>query len=235
MRFAFLLALVAVVSSAWAQGTLLIFSKTAGYRHQSIEVGRPAIVKLLESKGLAADTTENAGVFNDQDLAKYQAVIFFNTTGDVLDESQQESLTRFIQGGKGFVGVHAASDTEFDWPWYGGLVGAYFKSHPEQQTARLITGQEGSQIKFNAPPNWTRKDEWYNFYSISPDINVLFYLDEKSYKGGENGDRHPLVWYHEYDGGRSFYTGMGHTNESYSDPHFMNLLWAGIQYVLENH
>jgi cytochrome c len=212
---------------------VLVFSKTAGYRHLSIGPGKLALQKLgLENK-FDVDTTEDATVFNEDNLKKYSAVVFLNTTGDVLDPFQQNAFKRFIQAGGGYVGVHAAADTEYDWWWYGKLVGAYFQSHPQQQKVKVLkVATDNPKMDQQVPEPWERFDELYNYRRISDDLNVLFKLDESSYKGGENGDNHPWVWYHEFDGGRAFYTGMGHTDESYTEPEFLSLLNKGIQYAI---
>jgi cytochrome c len=210
---------------------VLVFSKTKVYRHESIKAGKAALIKLGSEKGFVVDTTEVAEDFNEENLKKYRAVIFLSTTGDVLDEMQQNSFKRFIQSGGGYVGIHAAADTEYDWWWYGKLVGAYFKSHPEIQEAKFLKIKSfGNGITL--PDEWVRTDELYNYKKISDDIEVLFKLDEASYQGGENGDNHPISWYHYFDGGRSFYTGMGHTNESYEDPMFIDHVYQGIVYAI---
>ncbi|MDZ7650001.1 MAG: ThuA domain-containing protein [Cytophagales bacterium] len=134
---------------------------------------------------------------------------------------------RFIQAGGGYLGIHAAADTEYDWWWYGKLVGAYFLSHPEQQEAKFVKAAPFGD-GLNLPDEWMRKDELYNYKKINPEINVLYKLDETSYKGGENGDNHPIAWYHDFDGGRSFDTGMGHTDESYVDPQYLDHVYQGI-------
>ncbi|MBC7887074.1 MAG: ThuA domain-containing protein [Ferruginibacter sp.] len=212
---------------------VLIFSKTNGYRHKSIEAGIAAIKKLgLENK-FSADNTEDSLVFTNENLAKYKAVIFLSPTGDVLGDEQQKALENFIQQGGGFVGVHAASDCEYNWPWYVKMVGASFLSHPEQQVAKLIVTDKKNRSTKHLPGIWERKDEWYNFKNLNPDVNVLLKIDETSYKGGKNGDNHPMAWYHAYDGGRAFYTELGHTNESFSEPAYLQHLLGGILYALK--
>lgn len=210
---------------------ILVFSKTKGYRHASINVGKPAIQKLGLENEFDVDTTELATYFTDDSLKRYSAVVFLSTTGDVLDEQQQNAFKRFIHAGGGFVGVHAAADTEYDWWWYGKLVGAYFKSHPKTQKARVLK-QPTTVMDRTVPEPWERTDEWYNYRNIAPDLNILYKLDETSYEGGDNAGDHPLVWYHTFDGGRAFYTGMGHTDESYTDPDYMAQLLMGIQYAI---
>jgi cytochrome c len=209
---------------------ILVFSKTKGYRHESIEDGKKALIELGKKNEIVVDTTEDAAQFNEDNLKKYKAVVFLSTTMDVLDPVQQADFKRFIQAGGGYVGIHAAADTEYEWHWYGKLVGAYFKSHPQIQEAKL---KKVGEFEANAiPDTWTRTDEWYNYKSISDKINVIYNLDESSYKGGENGENHPIAWYQEFDGGRSFYTGLGHTKESYVDSLFLDHVLQGIQYAM---
>lgn len=209
---------------------VLVFSKTVGYRHESIGAGKLALMKLGEKNGFAVDTTEDAAAFSEDNLKKYSAVIFLSTTQNVLNTVQQADFKRFIEAGGGYVGIHAAADTEYEWPWYGELVGAYFKSHPQIQEAKLKKVRAfGPNV---LPDVWVRTDEWYNYKKISDDINVIYSLDESTYKGGENGANHPIAWYHEFEGGRAFYTGLGHTNESYSDSLFLEHVLEGIQYAV---
>ncbi len=210
---------------------ILVFSQTKGYRHESIKAGKEALLKLGSEKGIVVDTTEVSDAFTEENLKKYQAVVFLSTTGDVLNQTQQNEFMRYIQAGGGYVGIHAAADTEYDWWWYGKLVGAYFKSHPQIQEAKFRKVKPfGTGI--NLPDEWIRTDELYNYKKISEEINVLYSLDETSYQGGENGANHPISWYHDFDGGRSFYTGMGHTNESFADSLFMDHVYQGIVYAM---
>jgi cytochrome c len=219
-----------LISCEQGKDRVLIFSLTKGYRHESIETGKLALIELGKKNGFDADTTEDASLINEDNLKKYKAVIFLSTTMDVLNVPQQNDFKRFIQAGGGFVGVHAAADTEYEWPWYGKLVGAWFKSHPKTQEAKV---KKLTSFGADPTPNeWVRTDEWYNYKSISEDINVTHELDETSYEGGENGEHHPIAWYHEFDGGRAFYTGMGHTKESYADSLFLGHLLQGIRYAI---
>jgi type 1 glutamine amidotransferase len=149
-----------------------------------------------------------------------------------LGSEQEEAFKNYINEGGSFMGVHAAADTEYDWPWYGRLVGAYFKSHPKQQKAKIEVVDTNHAATSHLDATWMHFDEWYNYKNIHPELHVLMKLDESSYKGGENGDNHPIAWYHEFDGGRAFYTGLGHTDESYDDPNFRQHLLGGIAYCL---
>lgn len=232
MRYTFTILLLFsfLVSCKRDKDKVLVFSKTAGYRHESIGDGKRALIALGQKNDFQADTTEDASLFTEENLRKYKAIIFLNTTLDVLDPVQQSAFKRFIEAGGGFVGIHAAADTEYEWPWYGKMLGAYFKSHPRIQEAIIRKVKPfGSNT---LPDTWTRTDEWYNYKQISDKINVIFELDESTYEGGENGEHHPIAWYHEFEGGRVFYTGLGHTPESYSDPQFLEHVLQGIQYAV---
>jgi cytochrome c len=216
---------------------VLVFSKTLGWHHSCIPFGIAAIQKLGKENNFEVDTTTNADAFTDNNLKKYDAVIFQCTTGNVLNAEQQAAFERYIQAGGGYAGVHSAADTEYDWPWYGKLVGAYFSSHPNNSNIRKATidvTDRTNPITANLPARWERTDEWYNYKSIYSGIHVLASLDENTYDGGTNGANHPITWFHEFDGGRSFYTGCGHTDESYSDPLFLGQLLGGIRYAMGN-
>ncbi|MEV8352693.1 ThuA domain-containing protein [Streptomyces niveus] len=208
---------------------VLVFSKTAGFRHSSIPAGIAAVQRLGAANGFTVTATEDAGAFTTGNLAQYQAVVWLSTTGDVLNTAQQTAFESYVANGGGYVGVHAASDTEYDWPWYGGLVGAYFASHPATQQATVKVEDRASPATSHLPQRWTRTDEWYN-YRANPRsaVKVLASLDETSYTGGTMGD-HPIAWCQDYRGGRSWYTGLGHTEESYADPAFTTMLLGGIQ------
>ena len=222
----------AVYSEFKREARVLVFYKTAGFYHKSIPAGIQAIQDLGVKNRFQVDTTANSGVFNFENLKQYEAVIFLNTTGDVLNEVQQKEFERYIQSGKGFVGIHAATDTEFSWPWYNKLVGAYFANHPKVQPANILVVDKNHASTSFLPDTWQRTDEWYNFKSINEEIKVLAYLDEMSYAGGENGSKHPIAWYHEFDGGRAFYTGGGHSDESYKEPLFLKHILGGIRYAI---
>lgn len=210
----------------------LVFSKTAAFRHSSIPTGIAAIEKLGAENGFTVDATEDAADFNDANLAGYDVVIWLSTTGDVLDTGQQQAFERYIEAGGGYAGVHAASDTEYDWPWYGGLVGSYFNGHPAQQTATVKVAGRGNPSTQDLPSRWQRFDEWYNFRgNPRGQVRVLAALDEQTYDAGATamGEDHPIAWCHPYDGGRAWYTGMGHTEASYSENLFLSHLLGGIE------
>ncbi|MEM1136625.1 MAG: ThuA domain-containing protein [Bacteroidota bacterium] len=226
-----------VFSKGKQETKLLVFSKTEGFRHESIEAGQEAIKELGLQNNFKVVATEDPQVFKESYLKDFQVIIFLNTTGDILDPVQQSQMERFIQAGGGFVGIHSATDTEYAWEWYGKLVGAYFNGHPNNPNVRKAAVDvlnKNHPATDSLPERWETEDEWYNYKSINPDINVLINLDETSYEGGTNGAEHPVAWYHEYDGGRAFYTGMGHTIESFSSPLFLNHLLGGIKYAAGN-
>ncbi|ASV29947.1 ThuA domain-containing protein [Maribacter cobaltidurans] len=233
-----LLAIIAIAAYFMfkpAEVKVLVFSKTDGYRHESIESGIEAIKKLGQQNDFTVEVTEDATLFNEAKLKDFMAVVFLNTTGDVLDPVQQSQMERFIQAGGGYVGIHSATDTEYGWPWYGKLSGAYFDSHPMNpnvQEGKVTVVQPNHVSTDSLPESWMVADEWYNYKSIEPTNNVLITVDESTYEGGTNGANHPIAWYKEYDGGRSFYTGMGHTDEQFSDSKFLSHLLGGIKYAI---
>ncbi len=220
------------ISAAIAEDAILVFSRTKGYRHKSIEAGKVAIVKLGSENKFKVDTTEDAAMFTLDNLKKYKTIIFLSTTGDVLDPTQQTAFEQYIKQGGGYVGVHAAADTEYEWPWYNQLCGAYFLAHPKQQNAEIDVVDKKFIATKMLPDVWKRFDEWYSYKSIESGINVLAKLDEKTYEGGKNGDNHPIAWYREFDGGRTFYTGLGHTDESYKEDLFLQHLLGGIKWTM---
>lgn len=215
--------------------SLLVFSRTTGFRHDSIGDGIAMLTELAESEGWALTASEDPGLFTDQGLSSFGVVVFLSTTGDVLDDDQQAAFERFIQSGRGYVGIHAASDTEYDWPWYGDLVGAYFSAHPAIQQASLVVEDANHAATEHLSNPWQRTDEWYGFVDNPRDsVSVLLTIDESSYDAGDGamGNDHPIAWYHEYDGGRVFYTALGHTSESYAEADFIQHVAGGIEWVL---
>ncbi len=221
----------------YRDGSILVFAKTAGWRHDSIPDAKLALLKLGEKAEINVDITENASVFRPEILASYDAVVFLSTSGELFNDEQRKAFQGYIQNGGGFVGIHAATDSEYDWPWYTKLVGAQFASHPENQYAEkeVITYDHPSTsiLKGHIEGNrWRRYDEWYNFQAMNEEVTVLLNLDEKTYEGGTHGESHPIAWYHEYDGGRAFYTAGGHTRESYSEPLFLKHILGGILYAM---
>ncbi len=220
--------------------SVLIFSKTAKYhdqdfeyRHEAIPDGTDAIREIGQREGWHVVATEDPSEFNDESLARFDVVVFLLTTGDVLNDEQQAAFERYIRSGKGYVGVHSASDTEHSWPWYGELVGAYFENHPPIQEATYVVEHRSHPATDGLPERWSRTDEHY-YFKRNPrnEVTVLMSLDESSYDVGEGamGD-HPIAWFHEYDGGRSLYTALGHTQASYDDPQVLTHLEGAIRWA----
>lgn len=235
--------LINSTSAQTKQFKALLVTTTKGWHHESLHSGVLAIQQLGVKNFFDVVLFEDPESFTDKNLEQYKVVIFLNTTGDIFDSAQQKVLERFIQSGKGFVGIHSASDTEYGWDWYTKLIGRMFEIHPVIQTAHVnvvdpnFSGLQG----FTGNKIWT--DEWYEFgpEKVS-DLKYLLTVDESSYnpkanwaskhkKGTGMGNFHPLAWYHNYDGGRSFYTALGHLPSAYSDPVFQNHLLAGIYWA----
>lgn len=214
--------------------TVLVFSLTKGFHHASIADGIAALFKLGQQNSFKVDTTTNVLSFNAENLKKYKLIIFLNPTGtNVLNEAQKEAFKLFINEGGGFVGIHAATDFSYEWEWYGKLVGGFFESHPKIQQATLNIVDVKSKLVKKLPNPWLHKDEWYNFKNFNSEVHVLIKADENSYQGGKMKNDHPVSWYHIYDGGKIFYTALGHTKECYSDPIFLKHLLAGIKWAMK--
>ncbi|MGW4203342.1 ThuA domain-containing protein [Streptomyces sp. NPDC004726] len=211
---------------------VLVFSKTAGFRHDAIPTGIAALKELGKTSNLTVDSTESAAQFTTSNLARYDAVVFLSTTGDVLNAEQQKAFENYVATGGGYMGVHAAADTEYDWKFYGGLVGAYFSGHPQIQPATVRVENHDHPATKHLGEEWVRTDEWYN-YGTNPreQAKVLASLDETTYQGGTMKGDHPIAWCQTYEGGRSFYTGGGHTKESYAEPAFREHLLGGLRYA----
>ena len=225
-------------SAQQKQFKALLVTTTRGWHHESIHAGVLALQDLGRKNFFDVVLWEDPNGFTDKYLEQFQVVIFLCTTGDIFDSVQQKVMERFIEAGKGFVGIHSASDTEYDWDWYTKLVGRMFHIHPVIQTARLdvvdttFPGLQG----FAEHKLWT--DEWYQFGPEKINgLNYILAVDESSYnpkadwgtkKGDGMGKFHPIAWYHHYDSGRSFYTALGHMPSDFSDPAFLNHVFAGI-------
>ena len=211
---------------------VLVFSKTEQFRHKSIETGIESIKKLGVENHFIVHATENADELI-KNMYNYNALVFLSTSGNVLTDSQQTKFEQYIKKGGGYVGIHAAADTEYEWPWYGKMVGAYFVSHPKQQEATINVIDTNHLATSFLEKEWRLFEEWYNYKEFNPAIKVLMKLDENSYEGGENGENHPISWYHEYEGGKVFYTGLGHREETYKNPLFLKHILGGILYAMK--
>lgn len=235
--FAALLALVICLSSfSFTKKTqhVLVFSATKGFRHSSIKDGKIALLKMGKEQGFAVDTTEDAKSFDAQNLKKYRTVILLSPTGtNVFSDEQKKAFKDFVNNGGSVVGIHAAADFCYEWEWYNKMIGAYFQSHPAIQEAKLIAPVPASKLLKGVSSPWMHKDEWYNYKSLNPAIKVLLKLDETSYKGGNMKENHPIAWYHEFEGGKVFYTGLGHTSECYTDPVFLTHIANALKWAMK--
>lgn len=208
---------------------LLVFSRTEGFRHDSIPAGIDALRELAQSHDMPITATEDSFVFEAPELVGVDVVVFLNTTGDVLNQHQQNVLRQYIEEGGGFVGIHAAADTEHDWPWYRELIGARFESHPQVQSAVVEVVDAEHPSTRHLPAAHSRVDEWYNFDRVPEEkVDILLTLDVESYEGSTMGSTHPIAWCSEVGRGRSFYTGFGHTAEAFDEPLFRQHLLGGI-------
>ncbi|PPK84593.1 hypothetical protein CLV84_3755 [Neolewinella xylanilytica] len=240
----FLLALCACLLPALLsaqQFRALLVTETAGWHHGSITSGIPALEKLAERHQFAIDRQQHALPISDASLEKYDVIIMLNTTGDLFNDEEQAAFERFIQSGKGWVGIHSASDTEYDWAWYTQLVGHMFNVHPHNQTAMLQV-RDGNFPGLERWPErmlWT--DEWYDFQDATvDDLNYILTVDETTYdatadwgakKTDGMGELHPIAWYHDFDGGRAFYTALGHIDQTFEDAFFLEHLYGGIYWA----
>ena len=213
---------------------VLVFSKTQGYRHENIEIGIASFRTLAANKSWKMTTTEDATYFNDKFLSKIDVVVFFNTTGDILSSSEEIALEGFIKSGGGFLGIHAAADTEYDWPFYQELIAAHFASHPPTQKARLIVHKETNHPAIGHLGNeWSLRDEWYSFKEpLKSHATLLMEVDDSSLSGKiPLTESHPITWAHEKFGGRSMYTGIGHTAAQFSDPVYLEHITRSVEWV----
>lgn len=211
---------------------VLVFTRTTAFRHASIPAGVSALQELGASNDFDVQATEDPTLFVDARLECYAAVVFLNTTGDVLTEAQQEAFERYIARGGGFVGVHSASDSEYEWAWYHQLLGVVFANHSDIVSATVWVTDAAHASTRSLPDPWVRTDEWYNYESNPPPaVTVLARVDESTYTGGQMGAFHPISWQHTFGGGRAWYTAMGHTEGSYEEPEFRKHLLGGILFA----
>jgi hypothetical protein len=218
---------------------VLVFSKTMGFRHTSIPSGIKAITTLAQQKGWLVTATEDATLLTDEFLARFDVCVFLNTTMNVFDEAQEVAFTKFIHNGKGFVGIHAAADCEYDWKWYGELNGAFFKTHPPYQlaTVKIENTNHPAMKPFVGMTTFTIEDECYTFKeNPRGKVTVLATLDESSIKKLPKDDLwrmgdHPIIWYHEFEGSRAFYTGFGHGDTSFENEKIQQHLYYAIEWA----
>jgi len=209
---------------------VLVFTRTNGYRHESIEAGVRAVAALASDDGFSCDHTEDPQAFTAQSLSRYAVVVWLSTMGDVLDDPQRTAFAAWLHEGGVFAGVHSATASEPGWPEFERIVGAVFVEHPEVQRGAVRVEDPGHPSTEGLPPLWSHEDEWYDFASNPRDrVHVLLTVDEDSYSGGSMGGDHPVAWSHQYGAGRCWYTALGHRVEAYGDELFLRHLRGGLR------
>ncbi|MFE2554818.1 ThuA domain-containing protein [Streptomyces sp. NPDC059352] len=212
---------------------VLIYTRTAGYRHDSIPAGAAALAGIARERGWSAKATEDPAAFTPERLAGCAAVVLLSTTGNVLTPEGRAAFEAYLRGGGALLAVHAAANAEPDWPFYGELLGTRFDGHPEIQPGTVLVDTHDHPATAPLPGRWAWTDEWYNF-TANPrgsGVRVLARADESSYRGGTLGDDHPLVWCRGVDRGRVFFTALGHASEAYDDPAFRAHLGGALTWL----
>lgn len=212
---------------------VLVYTFTAAYRHPSIPAALEALHAIEAEAGFDVVYTEEPAAFEPNMADRFDVVVFANTTGTVLTDSGRHSLQEFIRSGGGFVGVHGASDTEHDWDWYAAMLGAEFTDHaPLPVDGTVVNEAPDFPATAHLPATLTYADEWYNFdRDPRPDSRVVLSLDETGIEGVTMGPGHPLAWARDFEGGRVFYTALGHTSEVWAQPWFRQHLRGAIEWA----
>ncbi|MFY0653374.1 MAG: ThuA domain-containing protein [Cyclobacteriaceae bacterium] len=212
---------------------LLVITKTNGFRHKSIDIGKEKLTEWGKAEKWKVTFSEDSTIVNDKVLGKTDVLVFLNSSGDILGSNERQSLVKFMKDGGSFVGVHCATCTEKEWPWFRQMIGARFDSHPKVQMARMAVNHEYAHPAINHLGDSLKMvDEWYNFQeSVVSHAKVLLTLDESSYNGKKMDEEHPIAWFHDFEAGRVFYTGIGHTNETYQNEEFKKHLIGGINWA----
>jgi type 1 glutamine amidotransferase len=212
---------------------VLLFTKAEGFYHESTTTGLDLFRANATKWGIELDGTDKSNVFTTSNLEQYQLIVLLNNTGNLFTSGEQLALQSFVRKGGSILGIHAAADAEYDWPWYRQMLGGQFKDHPAIQEAKCMVVLPSHPSVKGIPSVWLRTDEWYNFSDLAIDNQVVLTVDESSYIGGSHGDYHPVSWYREFEGARIFYTAMGHSKESYQDTLFIHHISSAIQWLLE--
>jgi len=223
----------------WKKIHVLVYTKNGkGYVHENIAPAVASIKQLGIQQGFSVEVSDNPADFNDDNLKKYNALIFNNTNNGVFDTDEQKvALMRYIQAGGGFVGLHSATGTERSWAWFKRLIGASFQRHAKHQPFKEIIIDNTNPSTNFLPHTWEQDDECYFFKEVNPDLHVLMahdlstLLDDKD-KPDFYGASSPSVWCHEFDGGREWYTSLGHDSATYFKPDFQKHILGGIEWVI---
>jgi uncharacterized protein len=224
-----------------AKPSILIFSGTTGYRHDSIPDGIQAIRSLAARRGLTVIASEDPSAFSANSLKRFRAIVLLSCTTDPKNPASEwlvghrrEALQQFVRNGGGVLAIHAAADSHYNWPWYGRMIGGHFARHPQGTPRGNVTVvAPGDPTMRGLSRTISRVDEWYYFDDYDPVSKVLVTLDPQSI-GEKDINPNPMAWTREINSGRVFYTAMGHTKESYSDPWFLQLLAGGLDWVLKS-
>ena len=236
-----LAAILAAPAPAKDKPRVLVYSGSTGYRHESIPAAVASIKSLGEKAGYVIDTSEDSAVFTAENLAKYKALVLVSTSTDPKNPdsewfagARRDALQGFLKGGKGVIGLHAAADSHYNWGWYGQMIGGYFERHPKgtpKGTVTVVDAKHPATAKL--PKTLERNDEWYYYKDFDPTMRVLITIDPKSIGDGEpDVNPNPLVWCHDFGGGRVFYRALGHTNESWSEPYMIHLMTGALAYAV---
>ncbi len=231
------------------QPAVLAFSKTTGFRHaESIDASKPVLSEMTRRNGWFVFETEEGGVFNPEQLRQFKAVFFNNSTGRVLNDAQQEALSRYVEAGGALLGIHGAGDDSHHCPWYEThLLGTRFSHHPlhpQFQQARVyVESAADPALTRQLPPSWTHEDEWYVFFGRPKGARVVSYINGEQIIPSGNllwiqdkdfgmGKYHPVAWYRSVGKGKTFYTSMGHNWEVWQDAHFVRLLKNALLWTI---
>jgi uncharacterized protein len=234
-------ALPGLAAAAKAKAKILVYSGSTGFRHDSIPAADEALKALGAKLGYGVDVSEDPNVFSADNLAQYKAIVFVSTTTNPKNPesewfvgARRDALVGFLKAGKGVVGLHAAGDSHYHWPWYGQMIGGYFERHPKgtpKGTQTVVDAKHPATAKL--PKTITRNDEWYYYKDFNPTMRVLITVDPATIGDGEaDVNPNPVVWYHQFGGGRVFYSGLGHTSESYSEPYMVTLLSGALTWAV---
>ncbi len=209
---------------------VLVFTRTTGYRHESIEAGVRAVEGLASDDGIEVDHTEDPATFTEDSLRRYAVVVWLSTSGEVLDDAQRAAFAAWLRAGGCFAGVHSATASELEWPEFQHVAGAVFTGHPDVQSASVHVEDPTHPSTEGLPVVWQHEDEWYEFRSNPRGrVRVLLRVDESTYSGGAMGGDHPVAWCHRYGDGRCWYTSLGHRVEAFEDPLYLRHLRGGLR------
>lgn len=246
MRQALILALLLSAAAAAADKKVLVYTRNytpdgKGYVHENIATSVATIKKMGAENHFDVDASDDPKVFTDANLKKYAALVFSNSNNEAFEnDAQRDAFQRYIRAGGGFVGIHSASGSERKWSYYWSILGGKFVRHPKQQpfTVRVVDPKHPATKKLPATFTWT--DECYYHENVNPDIKPLLVTDphklddpqKDTYPGDKFGDALPLAWYHTADGGREFYTALGHNSKDYSNPILYDQILGGILWAI---